>query len=414
MEREREREREREEKKRVIASAAESVKSRVEKHWKVEEQHIEEEQRARNLDFGSVVDYYETPKEKENENEKEREEETAAGQGTTANSSEDDQPAGGKDEGNIEDVWEEAYDEQSSSVYYFNRCRGTTQWEKPQGAKVTPLERKVDNASVSADQNEGGEGNAKSSQKPACRETDVADGKLNREEDKSVWYYRDLNKSVQGPYSYAMLESWISYMPMDVQVWCDTEEVQEELLGKFSEWNVHQIPVGETNSVMFADLMGCSSYLKGWREERGAENCLGYGIAPTISVYKGMLSGEENTNAEHTTPGDVLQADALGGDGERKSQHEYASTGFFNSRTGRLQADEGMPGTVSDAPTSAYSGTGLAHHMDLTTFEQQMQMMKDRKKVKLSKKQLETLKARKKEVKKKMKKVNMPWLYADD
>ena len=386
-----------------IAAAAAAVRTRVEKHWKVaEEKEANEEQPARNLDFGSLQDTDKVVVEEKGEEEGEEE-------GTrTREDSIQDIRSGHE---TIGDVWEEALDPERNMKYYFNRKSGVTQWERPESVTIIELTA-TETASTA------GGGKHTEQQPPAS----------SSEEEPDVWYYRDIGKNRQGPFGLSLLRSWVWYMPMDILVWCDLSEKEKEenvehtkdvLEKKFRESfpkSCRQdlpLPLGEAKAISFAELLGYGSFLKDWRGERGAENCVGYGIAPTISVYKrlvGMGDEEEEAPPTEIAQGSVWTGSGGGGDvyphqSVVHAQQEYTSSGFFDIRTRRFRAEEGITGIVSDTlgevSSSAYWGTGLQHHMDLSTFEQQMQAMKERKKKKLSREAVEKLKARKKKLKRK-------------
>jgi len=94
---------------------------------------------------------------------------------------------------------------------------------------------------------------------------------------------------------------------------------------------------------------------------------------------------------------------------------DYTSTGYINGRTGGLQADNGMwrapDGRVPDIeqvyhtdPYAEYRHTGLDRYMDISTLHESMQARANRKQPKLSRKQIEKLQTRKKEIKKRIQK----------
>eukprot|EP00215_Chloropicon_roscoffensis_P011776 CAMPEP_0196647920 /NCGR_PEP_ID=MMETSP1085-20130531/12634_1 /TAXON_ID=41879 ORGANISM="Pycnococcus sp, Strain CCMP1998" /NCGR_SAMPLE_ID=MMETSP1085 /ASSEMBLY_ACC=CAM_ASM_000807 /LENGTH=95 /DNA_ID=CAMNT_0041977687 /DNA_START=23 /DNA_END=306 /DNA_ORIENTATION=- len=76
-------------------------------------------------------------------------------------------------------------------------------------------------------------------------------------------------------------------MPMDVRVWCEDEgkDGRANAEAELQKWRGDPdlaAPFGEGGSITFADLAGRTDLLTRWREERGADNCLEYGIAPTV------------------------------------------------------------------------------------------------------------------------------------
>ena len=181
-------------------------------------------------------------------------------------------------------------------------------------------------------------------------------------------------------------------------------EEEKKTAGEVEPLNLSQLPIGEAKSLPFADLMGHSDYLRAWREERGPENCLGYGIAPTLPVYQSMLRGDDTNphalSAEPTFAGaqaldqGLSSAKGCAGGGSQ----DYASCGYFDARNGRFQAAAGVSGTSESA--NAYSGTNLGHFMDLSAFEKQMEARRKAVSKKFTKKEIDQLRARKKEVKK--------------
>ncbi|UPQ97089.1 hypothetical protein HOP50_01g03800 [Chloropicon primus] len=431
----------REARKRAVALAAESVKGRAAKHWKVEDK-VTEDDRARNLDFGTFLDYYETPRRP-----------APADQGASAPAEQD--PAGdhgasrapdaskkeevwyyedisrctqgpftltmlhswvsympmdvrvwcqlGGGDGEREEVevglrtfWEgsgKSWDLQklpvgeSSSVTFavlFGYGPLLEEWKKERGPEncvgygVAPTITVYQNVGeqttregVTAEPEGGSPHHA--APVPSASE-------------REVWYYEDISRCTQGPFTLTMLHSWVSYMPMDVRVWCqlgggdgEREEVEVGLRtfweGSGKSWDLQKLPVGESSSVTFAVLFGYGPLLEEWKKERGPENCVGYGVAPTITVYQRALNGESEPDEA------IPSASWYGGDQE--------ATGGAGAR-----ADPHGGG-------SAYKGSALEHYMDLSRFDEQMAKMKGARNKKLSKKEIELLKQRKNELKRK-------------
>ena len=377
----------------AVASAAAAAKGRAEKHWKIDEDQATEEGKARNLDFGSYLDYYETPKAAAERAERDVEEpEAVEGDGEGAEEPKEHEeaevPAQGED-----DVWEVAHDAESNA-YYFNRARGLTQWERPEGARILG-EGAAGNETAEADaatHSRHQEGAGPSNEIKSVP-TEAAENQL--------WFYRDVSdRAKQGPFALKQLQTWKAYMPMDVQVWFEAAnpEEEKEAAGEVESLGLSHLPIGEAKSLPFADLMGHADYLRAWREERGPENCLGYGIAPTLPVYESMLRGED-TNP-HALSAEPTFAAAQALDQGSSPAKDYASSGYFDARNGRFQAALGVSGTSESA--NAYSGTNLGLFMDLSAFEQQMEARRKAVGKKFTKKEIDQLRARKKEVKKRM------------
>jgi len=108
--------------------------------------------------------------------------------------------------------------------------------------------------------------------------------------------------------------------------------------------------------------------------------------------------------ADKAAPGTYLTEDKF---------EDYTTQGFINGRTGGLQADKGMwrapEGRTPDIqavlhtdPYGEYRNTGLDRYMDVSSLHDAMEARKNRVQPKLTREQIEKLKKRKKDIKKKI------------
>ena len=252
----------------AVVEAARSSIGRVEKHWKVEHDVVAEDTKAKNLDFGSSADYYEAKRVQLNNSEQQEQEGEAPEEEPAMAAVDVADPTAGDDQ----DVWREAVDPHTNRLYYYCQARGLTQWEKPSG----------DVRVVAAEEDGKGEDRGGAAVGRAMPASGVP-----RAQGSRTWRYRDLGGQTQGPFDLHTIVSWITAMPMDVRVWCEDEgkDGRADAEAELRKWRGDPdlaAPFGEGGSITFADLAGRTDLLTRWREERGADNCLEYGIAPTV------------------------------------------------------------------------------------------------------------------------------------
>ena len=299
--------------------------------------------------------------------------------------------------------WERAWNAEYGAWYYFRRADGATTWTRPAewpqddatGAEAAPEKAGPPQGWVPVT-----EVVAAPEERPPAEE----------EKEPAVFFYRDAGGAVQGGFSLEVLKTWRPALPMDLRVWFQGEGARARVEALAVDKKLSRAE-GEGCGVPFATVTGDLDLLKRYREERGdapGES----GTAPCAPAFadavglpaRGMkLHGEAAAAAPSTA--------------QARHFEDYAAVGFFNARTRHLQADEGMVGTVSEqlpgtVPTGhagAYRFTGLQHHMDPATLEQQLAEMGRAKNRKFSKKEIEKLKARKLALKKKRQ--GQSWLH---
>jgi len=181
-----------------------------------------------------------------------------------------------------------------------------------------------------------------------------------------AWCYKDMQGDVQGPFSIQQIYSWRKHLPPYLKVW--QTQGAGGTRGSSVETTVHSL------NKIAAD---------GWL---------------SMAQYSLSKGAPESFTTEYST---------------------YNSTGYRNGRTGGIQADEGMwrsvdgrrpdveqvfhhdaAGNVDDG--AEYRNTGLDRYMDISTLHASMEARKNRKQPKYTREQIEKLKQRKYDVKKKI------------
>eukprot|EP00658_Telonema_sp_P-2_P005852 TRINITY_DN12209_c0_g2_i3.p1 TRINITY_DN12209_c0_g2~~TRINITY_DN12209_c0_g2_i3.p1 ORF type:complete len:200 (+),score=61.06 TRINITY_DN12209_c0_g2_i3:112-711(+) len=179
--------------------------------------------------------------------------------------------------------------------------------------------------------------------------------------------YKDLKKKQQGPFALQQLYSWRTHLPPNLKVWQATggTGIETELR--------HLLPIAA----------------EGWQ-----------------SLTQRAKAQEEKG----------VSAQALG-----EAQYtDYSTKGFWNARTKRFQADEGMLSCpeykdgrdISHDPSAVYRNTGLERYCDVSQLAESLRQKAEKKKKapKLSRKQIDKLKERKKAIKRRIEKEKEDYL----
>ena len=317
---------------------------------------------------------------------------------------EEEQRPGGEGAGG----WERAWNAEYRAWYYFRRADGATTWTRP--AEWGPQD---DAAAADAAAPEAPQGWVPVTEVGAAAPEERRPTEEGEEKQKEVFFYRDAGGAVQGGFSLETLQSWRPALPMDLRVWFQGEGARAHVQALAVDSRLSRAE-GETLGVPFATITGDLDLLKQFREERG-DAAGESGTAPCAPAFADAVGLEARGMKLHGGEAGAAAVPSTGATAQ--GFEDYAAVGFFNARTRHLQADEGMAGTVSEqlpgtVPTGhagAYRFTGLHHHMDPATLEQQLAEMGRAKNRKFSKKEIEKLKARKLALK--QKRQGQSWLH---
>ena len=100
----------------------------------------------------------------------------------------------------------------------------------------------------------------------------------------SGWYYQDVSKTTQGPFTKQQLQLWRQHLPMDLSVW-------------FIDQNG-----GSSHSLELAKVLGDGRLLETWRRAQQATvcHCLNSSFWKFLHVGKFMLLSNGESFASHT------------------------------------------------------------------------------------------------------------------
>jgi hypothetical protein len=286
--------------------------------------------------------------------------------------------------------------------------------------------------------------------------------------DARTWHYEDDSGQWQGPFATSQLRAWRAALPMELRVvggeggeanrattTTTTTTMlaavlgDDELVSRAAALDVRLPPRATATQAEAAisTVLSMRASLAGDGGAAGAAGTAAVAEAPASAEPPGLSAPADQSSRQMAAalianlpasqrdavlsggvdPADMARAlldkmqaqrhaVSLGIDGDWAGDG-YESKATYNKLTGHLTAG---PSTVfgRGPGRSVYAGTPLDHHMDVNQLEAAMCAMKRRrekaKNTKLTREEVERLKQRKADVKKKMFKQNNRWLFDED
>ncbi len=223
------------------------------------------------------------------------------------------------------------------------------------------------------------------------------------------WYYEDDSGNWQGPFTTAELMAWRSMLPMELRLFEHGDEAKETtladvlgdapLLAQCAALGIALPPRSTAAHAQHALRAGRSESLAPEVDHDGPaapqsdwERAVMEGLPPEQAIMRGADPAEVARKVLEKRAADL--------------EASYNSTGVYNKVLNRI-----TDASTIAKPTSVYGSIGLDNYVDTTTLDAALHQMKNRKHVKLTKKQIAALKERKRKLKDKF---NNEWLRRDD
>ena len=327
--------------------------------------------------------------------------------------------------------WVQSYDAESDDYYYFHAETHETTWERPSGVDIILDETAV--AKIAKDKVEEEARRAAERERSfaeARTDADVTDDALHAlKAHTSVdvtkvklpgvksWYYEDDSGQWQGPFTAAQLMAWRSMLPMELRLFEHDDEEAEctladvlgdtPLLAQCASLGV-VLPPRSTASYAQQALRDARS--GGVVPEHDDDDDVGGQIsgtnAPKSEWERAVLEGlpPEQAIMRGADPAEIARQVIE----QRVAAQEasYDAAGVYNKFLHKI-----TDASTIAKPTSVYENIGLDRFVDTRTLDEALHAMKNRKVVKLTKKQIELLKRRKAKIKDR---INNEWLRKDD
>ena len=320
-------------------------------------------------------------------------------------------------------TWVQSYDAESDAFYYFHSETQETSWDRPIGVKIildevaaekvakdeaekkTREEERRERAYAEARTDAEVTGDALDALKKHTS-VDVAAVKL---PGLKSWYYEDDYKNWQGPFTAAQLMTWRSMLPMDLRLFEHGDESAETTLAEV---------LGDTPIAAQCAALGI--VLPPRATAAHAQYALRTGRAEALAPETEPGTSDEAPNdwaravLEGLPPEQAIMRGADPAEVARKVlekraadlESSYGTTAVYNKFLHKI-----TDASTIAKPTSVYADIGLDNYVDTNSFEAALYEMKNRKSVKLTRKQIEKLKERKRKIKDKF---NNEWLRKDD
>ena len=325
-----------------------------------------------------------------------------------------------------EATWVQSYDAESDEFYYFHSETQETSWDRPTGVKIVPDE-------VAAEKLAKDEAKAKALEKKArerafaeAREdaevtgdaldalkkhtsVDIASIKL---PEKKSWHYEDDYGNWQGPFTAAQLMMWRSMLPMELRLVesgdSRSETTLAEVLGDtplFAQCAALGVVLPPRSTAAHAQEALRAARSLGYSEhapmrppetEEAPQNDWARAVMAGLPPERAIMSGADPAEVARK----VLEKRAA------DLEASYGSAAVYNKFLHRI-----TDASTIARPTSVYGSIGLDNYVDTNTLDAALHEMKNRKAVKLTRKQIEALKERKRKLKDKF---NNEWLRKDD
>ena len=326
--------------------------------------------------------------------------------------------------------WVQSYDAESDDYYYFHAETHETMWERPVGVDIILDETAV--AKIAQDEAE------KEARLKAARERSFAEARTDADVTEDAlqalkahtsvdvanvklpgaksWYYEDDSGQWQGPFTAAQLMAWRSMLPMELRLFeHDDEEAECTLADVLGDAPL--VAQCAALGVVLPPRATAAHAQQALREARSG------GVVPEYEA-DGDVDGAEAAEApksewERAVLDGLPPEQAI----MRGADPAEIARQVIEQRVAAQEASYGASGVynkflhkITDAstiakPTSVYENIGLDRYVDTRTLDDALHAMKNRKVVKLTKKQIEILKRRKAQIKDR---INNEWLRKDD
>jgi len=320
-------------------------------------------------------------------------------------------------------TWVQSYDAESDGYYYFHSKTHETTWDRPKGVEIIPDETAAAKLAEEAE--------AQKKRDAKRRERAFAEARTDAEVTSDAldalkahtsvdvtriklpglksWYYEDDSGNWQGPFTAAELMAWRSMLPMELRLFEHGDEAKETtladvlgdapLLAQCAALGIVLPPRSTAAHAQHALRAARSESLAPEVERDGSaapqndwERAVMEGLPPEQAIMRGADPAEVARKVLEKRAADL--------------EASYNSTGVYNKVLNRITDASTMA-----KPTSVYGSIGLDNYVDTTTLDAALHEMKNRKHVKLTKKQIAALKERKRKLKDKF---NNEWLRRDD
>lgn len=320
-------------------------------------------------------------------------------------------------------TWVQSYDAESDGFYYFHSTTHETTWDRPKGVAIIPDETAVAKLAEEAE--------ARKKREAKRRERAFAEARTDAEVTSDAldalkahtsvdvtriklpglksWYYEDDSGNWQGPFTAAELMAWRSMLPMELRLFEHGDEAKETtladvlgdapLLAQCAALGIVLPPRSTAAHAQHALRAARSESLAPEVEHDGSaapqndwERAVMEGLPPEQAIMRGADPAEVARKVLEKRAADL--------------EASYNSTGVYNKVLNRI-----TDASTIAKPTSVYGSIGLDNYVDTTTLDAALHEMKNRKHVKLTKKQIAALKERKRKLKDKF---NNEWLRRDD
>jgi len=323
-------------------------------------------------------------------------------------------------------TWVQSYDAESDEFYYFHSETQETSWDRPVDVKIIPdelaaeklakdemkakaLEKKArERAFAEAREDAEVTGDALDALKKHTS-VDISNVKL---PERKSWHYEDDYGNWQGPFTAAQLMMWRSMLPMELRLMESGDSKAETTLAEV---------LGDTPLLAQCAALGVvlppRSTAAHAQEALRVARSLGYSAdapmrppeseeEPQNDWAKAVMAGlpPERAIMSGADPAEVARKVL-----EKRAadlEASYSSAAVYNKFLHRI-----TDASTIAKPTSVYGSIGLDNYVDTNTLDAALHEMKNRKAVKLTRKQIEALKERKRKLKDKF---NNEWLRKDD
>ena len=320
-------------------------------------------------------------------------------------------------------TWVQSYDAESDGFYYFHSKTHETTWDRPEGVEIIPDETAAAKLAEDAE--------AQKKRDAKRRERAFAEARTDAEVTSDAldalkahtsvdvtriklpglksWYYEDDSGNWQGPFTAAELMAWRSMLPMELRLFEHGDEAKETtladvlgdapLLAQCAALGIVLPPRSTAAHAQHALRAARSESLAPEVDHDGPaapqsdwERAVMEGLPPEQAIMRGADPAEVARKVLEKRAADL--------------EASYNSTGVYNKVLNRI-----TDASTIAKPTSVYGSIGLDNYVDTTTLDAALHQMKNRKHVKLTKKQIAALKERKRKLKDKF---NNEWLRRDD
>ena len=323
-------------------------------------------------------------------------------------------------------TWVQSYDVESDGFYYFHSKTHETTWDRPEGVEIIPDETAAAKLAEDAE--------AQKKRDAKRRERAFAEARTDAEVTSDAldalkahtsvdvtriklpglksWYYEDDSGNWRGTaHRSSGLMAWRSMLPMELRLFEHGDEAKETtladvlgdapLLAQCAALGIALPPRSTAARREQRALRGgaLESPRTGGRPRRFPrrpqsdwERAVMEGLPPEQAIMRGADPAEVARKVLEKRAADL--------------EASYNSTGVYNKVLNRI-----TDASTIAKPTSVYGSIGLDNYVDTTTLDAALHQMKNRKHVKLTKKQIAALKERKRKLKDKF---NNEWLRRDD